>query len=68
MVALKLAISSADGVGMEMKTASKFSGAGEALGRFEVTAQNAEHDLSNELLANADVTATGEPEAHGRVS
>ena len=64
-VSLQLPISRADRVGMQMKTPRQFASAGQALARRQIVAQNAEHDLRDQLFANRDFTASGKPELHG---
>ena len=54
LAARELAISSADGIRMNVEAACEFTGAGETLARLEVCAQNAEDNLRYQLLANAD--------------
>jgi hypothetical protein len=52
---------------MQVKAPGQFPRAGQALAWREVVAQNAENDLRDKLLANADFTSTRKPKLHGRL-
>src|ERR1700752_1401964 len=64
-VTLQLAISGADRVGMQMKAPRQVARRGQTLAGREVVAQNAEHDLRHQLLANRDFASARKPELHG---
>ena len=64
-IALELAISRADCVGVEMKAPGQIASAGQTLARLEVVAQDAKDDLRDQLFADGDFTAAGKPELHG---
>jgi hypothetical protein len=66
--ALELAVSGADGVGMQAKTACEVACAGESVSGGKVVAQNSEDDLGDELFADGDFAAAGKPELHAAIS
>src|ERR1700690_3052446 len=68
MFTLQLAVSGADGVGMQAEAAGQFAGAGEALSGGEIVAQDGKDDLGYELLPDGDVAAAREPELHAALS
>jgi len=63
---LELSIPGADRVRMQVKTAGQFPGTGQALPGSKFAADNGQHDLSGQLLPNADIALPREPELHGR--
>ena len=52
-------------LGCKWKPPRQFARRGQALARREVVAQNAEHDLRDQLFADRDFAAAGKPELHG---
>ena len=63
-LAFKLAIGGAGGVGMDAEAAGELARAGQALAGREFAAENAEHDLRDQLLAQGDIAGAIEPEPH----
>jgi hypothetical protein len=60
----EFAVGGADGVGVNLKTAREFARARQALAGLEIAADDAEHDLRRQLLADRDFAIFGEPETH----
>jgi sec-independent protein translocase protein TatB len=63
-LAFELAVSRADGVGMQVKAPRQIASTGEALSRREIVAQNAEHNLGHQLFADRNLAPPGKPELH----
>src|SRR5258708_20874986 len=63
-IARQLAISRADGVGMQVEAPGQIARTGQTLAWRQVVAQDAEDDLGYQLLANRDFAAPGKPELH----
>jgi hypothetical protein len=61
---VKLAITGADGLGMQTEATGQFPGAGETIARLEVAAKNGKHNLSDELPIDRNFAARGKPESH----
>ena len=61
---VKVAIASADGVGMQTEAPGQLPGAGETVARLEVAAKNGKHNLSDELPIDRNFAARGKPESH----
>src|SRR5215472_10857729 len=63
-LALELAISGADGVGMNGKAAREFTSAGQAVAGAQITAENCELDLRGELAIERYIAVRRKPETH----
>ena len=50
---------------MQVEAPRQIARAGQALPRRQVVAQDAEHDLRDQLFADGDFAAAGNPELHG---
>ena len=64
-IALELAVSGADRVGMQVKAPRQIARARQALTGRQIVAQYAEDDLGDQLFADGDFAAAGKPELHG---
>jgi hypothetical protein len=51
---------------MEIEAPRQLALAGEALAPSQVAAQNAQHDLGDQLFADADLALAGKPELHAQ--
>ena len=64
-VAGKLAVSGADGVGVNAEAAGEFAGAGEAVAGAEVSCKYGKGYLRDQLTVDGYLAGRGEPESHG---
>jgi len=65
MVLLQVTVTGADRIWVKMKTPRQFARAGQSLPGLKLAAEDAQNDLRDQLVANTDFVAAGEPEPHG---
>lgn len=63
----ELAISGADGIGVDAEAACEFARAGEAVAGAEVSREDGKGDLRHQLAVDRDFAGGREPEAHGNI-
>ena len=64
-IARELAVSGADGVGMNAEASGEFAGAGEAVAGAEISCEDGKNHLRDKLPVDGHFAGRREPESHG---